>query len=363
MAVSRPGAERQEADPVRQRGRHVRFWDWTAKQPEVAQLDHHAGVLAVACTGPEGGPQPGPVRRPRRRRPADRPRPLAAGRPRPRRGASSQAPPIKLSERHKGPITCVAFSPDGAFCATGGEDRAIRLWRRQDGKLLYTLTPPTRPPSLRCSSPSSRTSRCNWCPPAATTRWRLEPRKTSTTPTPTAASALPQRRRGQARRQRRRQARPVRPRLGAARAVAGRPPDRGRDPESGGRDELHDDGPVLAGRQHRSDQLRLGRPACSCGGRRPAAATARPRRGTASVRLERRHGHVRRLRPDDSRPSPSPARATTTCWSGRCRRPTRSGQAARDRADAGGTLAGQRRPPGARLGRGQQRRLGKGRPA
>ena len=43
--------------------------------------------------------------------------------------ANPQAPPIALPEMHKGPITAVAFSPDGMTCATAGsDDRAIMLW-------------------------------------------------------------------------------------------------------------------------------------------------------------------------------------------------------------------------------------------
>ncbi len=123
----------------------VRFWDYSVNAPQtarlVARLDHHAGVLAVACTGPKStrnlaltGDRDGVGRLIE----LDRllPAPAAAI------GAAArqvQAMPMKLSERHKGPITCTAFSPDGVYCATGGEDRAIRLWNTSDGKLIHTL--------------------------------------------------------------------------------------------------------------------------------------------------------------------------------------------------------------------------------
>jgi WD40 repeat protein len=43
--------------------------------------------------------------------------------------AEPQLAPVALPERHRGPITAVAFSPDGKTCATGGaDDRAIMLW-------------------------------------------------------------------------------------------------------------------------------------------------------------------------------------------------------------------------------------------
>jgi WD40 repeat protein len=45
----------------------------------------------------------------------------------------------EFPEHHKGAILCVAFSPDGASCATGGEDRQICLWDTATGKLRYKL--------------------------------------------------------------------------------------------------------------------------------------------------------------------------------------------------------------------------------
>ncbi len=48
--------------------------------------------------------------------------------------------PREMSERHRGPVHAVAFSPDGEMIATGGEDRYIRLWKTETGALLHFLT-------------------------------------------------------------------------------------------------------------------------------------------------------------------------------------------------------------------------------
>src|SRR5262249_23695504 len=45
----------------------------------------------------------------------------------------------ELKGQHRGPVTAVAFTPDGKFCATGGEDREIRLWDVATGEPRYTL--------------------------------------------------------------------------------------------------------------------------------------------------------------------------------------------------------------------------------
>ena len=86
---------------------------------------------------------------------------------------------------------------------------------------------------------------------------------------------------------------------GAARAVAGRPAaSRACIRAPPARRQLHDDGPVLAGRQDDPDQQRLGRPAAAvadagrlAGDDQAAPPSCASSSGTAG------HGHLRRLRP------------------------------------------------------------------
>lgn len=47
--------------------------------------------------------------------------------------------PLREIEAHHGSIHCVAFSPDGRYFATGGEDREIAIWETESGKLKYRL--------------------------------------------------------------------------------------------------------------------------------------------------------------------------------------------------------------------------------
>src|SRR5262249_33322576 len=65
----------------------------------------------------------------------------------------SDEPAVELRGGHtKGGITCVAFSPDGKWCVTGGEqDRAICLWNTDNGELLRKLAG-----SQRNGSPGSQ---------------------------------------------------------------------------------------------------------------------------------------------------------------------------------------------------------------
>jgi WD40 repeat protein len=50
-----------------------------------------------------------------------------------------QAPERRLGDRHGGPITCVAFSPDGKTFATASQDHVIRLWKTS-GEQVGTIS-------------------------------------------------------------------------------------------------------------------------------------------------------------------------------------------------------------------------------
>lgn len=52
----------------------------------------------------------------------------------------------ELKEKHQGTINCVAFSPDGTLCATGGEDRALRIWSTETGERLHLVAAAHRGP-------------------------------------------------------------------------------------------------------------------------------------------------------------------------------------------------------------------------
>lgn len=100
----------------------VMVWD-RKRQRDAMVLPHPSPVRAVACTGPEAaanlclsGSEDGKARL---------------------WDLDSHAtqPLRELQEKHKGAVTCVAFSPDGKSCVTGGDDKEICLWDTATGAL------------------------------------------------------------------------------------------------------------------------------------------------------------------------------------------------------------------------------------
>jgi WD40 repeat protein len=102
--------------------RTVRVWDRNGTQKLV--LHHPTAVHAVACTPPGSATNLC----------------LTAGSDGAARlfdlDAGAEAPVYELRGGHTGPINCVAFGPQGKWCVTGGDDRAICLWDTATGKQL-----------------------------------------------------------------------------------------------------------------------------------------------------------------------------------------------------------------------------------
>jgi WD40 repeat protein len=67
-------------------------------------------------------------------------------------GLDSLARRRGVLEGHKGPVTCLAISPDGRLLASGSDDMTVRLWNLADGAPLKTLECKTRITCLAISS-------------------------------------------------------------------------------------------------------------------------------------------------------------------------------------------------------------------
>jgi WD40 repeat protein len=57
----------------------------------------------------------------------------------PKKGESLQFEPIHTLTDHKAGVTCVAFSPDGKWLASGSMDKSVRIWDRETGKVKHTF--------------------------------------------------------------------------------------------------------------------------------------------------------------------------------------------------------------------------------
>jgi WD40 repeat protein len=54
--------------------------------------------------------------------------------------AGGGTPVHELRSGHSGPINCVAFGPQGKWCATGGDDKVICLWDAATGNMIQRFT-------------------------------------------------------------------------------------------------------------------------------------------------------------------------------------------------------------------------------
>jgi WD40 repeat protein len=124
----------------------VRVWDRSMRR-ERRVLRQPTAVRAVACTPPKSAANL-----------------ILAG------GADGKArlwdldsdsdQPRELEGQHRGAINCVAFTPDGTWCLTAGDDREIMLWEVASGQLKYKFPAGHRAAvtSLRCTPRSQLVS-------------------------------------------------------------------------------------------------------------------------------------------------------------------------------------------------------------
>jgi hypothetical protein len=112
----------------------LRGWSLNRGQPLWTFL-HRGAIRSVACTGPKAKKNlalAGCVDGSALLFDLDRLSAFA-------KGTGKQPEPLALKAGHKGAVHCVAFSPDGTICATGGEDRRIILSNTETGEVLYDV--------------------------------------------------------------------------------------------------------------------------------------------------------------------------------------------------------------------------------
>lgn len=63
--------------------------------------------------------------------------------------------PVRQWTGHSGPVTSIAFFPDGERAVSGGRDNTVRIWSIRDGKELHILRHDRRPTSVAVSADGS----------------------------------------------------------------------------------------------------------------------------------------------------------------------------------------------------------------
>ena len=63
---------------------------------------------------------------------------------------------------HTGTINSIAISPNGDILASGSEDKTMRLWRIEDGKLIATLKHEEKVPSVAFTPDGNTIASCSW---------------------------------------------------------------------------------------------------------------------------------------------------------------------------------------------------------